>query len=311
MHRIYDRQAMQDKADAIRYACNLPASEKMKPPEMADKLLQYAGDPGLVYTVNNYITPNGNTIPSVRLLHSAFDTHQAANIDLDLYNKLMVTFNIHECSVKYNDEYSITDLNNGINEGTSSASASNPLRPLLYLRPIIRIDVGNDTNWTRNKMSTVDIYHSNTEGLVYTFSKYGRSIVSTSSSYMANYVERKVTDAADKDVSIIFYKNNPNTYSVLVDGEFAFSLDRVGEDIIPETSSTHFSPFEDIGCLEIGDVYYGVYNGAPGLGESVSDALSNDYVYGHGRGRDSYNFPFGYNQSCDITYNSVTIKYVK
>lgn len=310
MHKIYTESIMQDKADAIREVCKLPASEKMTPPEMANKLLQYANDPGLVYSVNNYGITGNSTMQSVRLLHAAFDHHKLGNLDFDEYNKLMVTFNIADISVTHNQEYTLEDLNKGIAYSQPSAdanAANNPLRPILCVNPLISIaGSANDTHVGYNKLSMVDLYKSSTEGLVYVFSQFRRLVVpgpnDDQTGGMACAAAHKITHAEDKDISIIFYKNDTNSYSVLVDGVFSFSDVRVETDQYPDYI-THYVPYDDIGAVAIGDYYYtrdwGPYH-----------SFLKYYCMGPS---ENWAYPIGYNQTnrFDIDYNSVTVKYTK
>lgn len=268
MHLIYDPEIMQDKADAIREACHLPASRKMTPPEMADVLLENLTDPGLVFRVTDLKTDySGLMIDPFFYEHFTFDGEHSG-LDHKIYNKLKIDFNIEKMSyilqddpevlrgteadykARYAENYKCAD-NITIN---STEQNPTPLNPLIFSRQEIgRLGTINYLEFSCNLLF-MSVYQSETSGLVYCFHRAeGRNIYGpnlTDNNYVTR-INRILKHCENKTVSIIFYKNNPDIYSVYVDDAFQFTDNRVLPGISRDDSNRSIGPVEEFTHLTI------------------------------------------------------------
>lgn len=271
MHKIFSDDIMQDKADAIREVLGLPDTpeNKMTPPQMADVLLENFQDPGLVFKITNLKTNySGFMIDPFFYEHYPFDSNHTG-LDHNTYNKLKVNFNIEKMSyilqndpevlrgteadykARYTENYKCADsiiVN-------SSAQNPTPLNPLLFVQPDYSSpDLGLGMVSSPAFMS---VYQSETSGLVYCFTRiegleHDETGEHTSNSFACR-INRILKHCENKTVSIIFYRNNPDIYSVYVDDVFQFVDNRTLPGVSVEDPRRSIAPLDTFLKMSIGN----------------------------------------------------------
>ena len=287
MHKIYDAEIMKDKADAIRYACKLPPTELMTPPEMADKLLQFGDDPGLVFTLNDYVTNySGESIDSFNFMHYAFNPN-LTDMDFEVYRNLEITFNIKELSYSYPNAYTMAQLNGFLADDPNYASY--PGVQLLYINPTAAFYSSQSWDPGRTNRALLSVYQNDETGVCYLFGKYRRYAPTVDYTDRGAFIEHIIENAENKDVKIVMDKDTPNSYSVYVDGVFQFSDIRV--NTTDNWGELGFYPICTAQSqISIGGIMY----------DGFGPINTADRWY-----------PWSYTKKYDISFNHLSMKYAK
>lgn len=273
--------------------------------------------PGLVFRLLNLDTLHDmSMMDSFMTEHYAFDSSRTL-LDHTEYSKLKIDINIKQMSyvlendptplqgteadyyARYEADYTVAD---SISYSSTTANPT-PLNPLIQAYPAIgsasysTLLYGSFTH-----LPLLSVYQSEPSGVVYCFMKARLPNESSSSNgYVMGRIDKILKHMENKTVSVIFSKNTPELYTVLVDGEMAFTNTRTNPKYF-EGGRSLYPVDKPLHRLSIGNV-----NDRAGL--NTIEGRPN--MFGWANSEKDATCPYRYMQQSAISYNLLSMRYIE